>query len=259
MKRIMLKVAYDGTDYCGWQIQPRDKTIESELNKHLSSLLQEDIRVIGASRTDSGVHALSNIAVFDTNARMDAAKVAHALNQRLPSDIRIQESREVPLTFHPRHCNSKKTYEYRIYNAPFENPITRRYAYFVYVPLDLERMKKAASYLIGEHDFKSFCVAKAKVLSTVRTIYDIRIEKQGDYISIFVSGNGFLFNMVRIIVGTLVKVGRGAWEPEYIEEILASRDRQKAGPTAPANGLTLYSYEFEDDITNGNGFSADFG
>ena len=259
MKRIMLKVAYDGTDYCGWQIQPRDKTIESELNKHLSSLLQEDIRVIGASRTDSGVHALSNIAVFDTNARMDAAKVAHALNQRLPSDIRIQESREVPLTFHPRHCNSKKTYEYRIYNAPFENPITRRYAYFVYVPLDLDRMRRAASYLIGEHDFKSFCVAKAKVLSTVRTIYDIRIEKQGDYISIFVSGNGFLFNMVRIIVGSLVKVGRGAWEPEYIEEILASRDRQKAGPTAPANGLTLYSYEFEDDITNGNGFSADFG
>ena len=120
-------------------------------------------------------------------------------------------------------------------------------------------MRRAASYLIGEHDFKSFCVANAKVLSTVRTIYDIRIEKQGDYISIFVSGNGFLFNMVRIIVGTLVKVGRGAWEPEYIEEILASRDRQKAGPTAPANGLTLYSYEFEDDITNGNGFSADFG
>ena len=252
MKRVLLKVAYDGTDYCGWQIQPNDKTIESELNKHLSALMQEEITVIGAARTDSGVHALSNIAVFDTNAKMDASKVAHALNQRLPMDIRIQESREVPLTFHPRRCNSKKTYEYRIYNAPFENPITRRYAYFVYVPLDLERMKKAAGYLVGEHDFKSFCVAKAKVQSTIRTIYDIRIEKEGDYISIIVSGNGFLFNMVRIIVGTLIKVGRGAWEPEYVEEILAAKDRQKAGPTAPANGLTLYSYEFEDDIMEGN-------
>lgn len=248
MKRVMLKVAYDGTDYCGWQIQPNDKTIEGELNKHLSNLMQEEITVIGASRTDSGVHALSNIAVFDTNARMDAAKVAHALNQRLPGDIRIQESREVPLTFHPRHCNSKKTYEYRIYNAPFENPITRRYAYFVYVPLDVERMERAAGYLVGEHDFKSFCVAKAKVLSTVRTIYDIHIEKREDYIHIYVTGNGFLFNMVRIIVGTLVKVGRGAWEPEYVEEILAARDRQKAGPTAPANGLTLYSYEFQEEI-----------
>ena len=249
MKRVMLKVAYDGTDYCGWQIQPKDKTIESELNKHLSDLMQEEITVIGASRTDSGVHALSNIAVFDTNARMDASKVAHALNQRLPMDIRIQESKEVPLTFHPRRCNSKKTYEYQIYNAPFENPITRRYAYFVYVPLDIERMKKATSYLVGEHDFKSFCVAKAKVQSTVRTIYDIRIEKEGDYIHIFISGNGFLFNMVRIVVGTLVKVGRGVWEPEYVKEILAAKKRQAAGPTAPANGLTLYSYEFQEEIS----------
>jgi len=245
MKRVMLTVAYDGTDYCGWQIQPNGATIESELNKHLSNLLQEKITVIGASRTDSGVHALCNIAVFDTNARMDASKMAHALNQRLPMDIRIQDSREVASDFHPRHCNSKKTYEYKIYNAAFENPITRRYAYFVYVPLDIDRMKQAANYLIGEHDFKSFCVAKAKVLTTVRTIYDIQIQKAGDYITIRVSGNGFLFNMVRIIVGTLVKIGRGAWEPERMEEILAARDRQKAGPTAPANGLTLVSYEFE--------------
>lgn len=245
MKRVMLTVAYDGTDYCGWQIQPNGVTIESELNKHLSALLQEDIHVIGASRTDSGVHALCNIAVFDTNARMDAGKIAHALNQRLPMDIRIQDSKEVAEDFHPRRCESVKTYEYRIYNAQFENPITRRYAYFVYVPLDIERMQEAADVLIGEHDFKSFCVAKAKVLTTVRTIHDIKIEKQDDYITIRISGNGFLFNMVRIIVGTLVKIGRGAWEPSRMKEILEAKDRQAAGPTAPANGLTLLSYEFK--------------
>ena len=245
MKRVMLTVAYDGTDYCGWQIQPNGPTIEGELNKHLSKLLGEEISVIGASRTDSGVHALCNIAVFDTNARMDAGRMTYALNQRLPMDIRIQKSREVAPDFHPRHCNSKKTYEYRIYNAPFENPITRRYAYFVYFPLDIERMQRAAAYLVGEHDFKSFCVAKAQVATTVRTIYDIRIDKEGDYITIRISGNGFLFNMVRIIVGTLVRIGRGVWEPERMEEILEARDRQKAGPTAPANGLTLVAYEFE--------------
>ncbi|MBR1692371.1 MAG: tRNA pseudouridine(38-40) synthase TruA, partial [Lachnospiraceae bacterium] len=233
MKRVMLTVAYDGTDYCGWQIQPNGPTIEGELNKHLSKLLGEEISVIGASRTDSGVHALCNIAVFDTNARMDAGRMTYALNQRLPMDIRIQKSREVAPDFHPRHCNSKKTYEYRIYNAPFENPITRRYAYFVYFPLDIERMQRAAAYLVGEHDFKSFCVAKAQVATTVRTIYDIRIDKEGDYITIRISGNGFLFNMVRIIVGTLVRIGRGVWEPERMEEILEARDRQKAGPTAP--------------------------
>lgn len=246
MKRVMLTVAYDGTDYCGWQIQPNGITIESELNKHLSNLLSEEIHVIGASRTDSGVHALCNIAVFDTNARMDATKIAHALNQRLPMDIRIQNSKEVAPDFHPRRCLSIKTYEYRIYNAEFENPITRRYAYFVYVPLDINRMKKAADILVGEHDFKSFCVAKAKVASTVRTIHDIRIEKQNDYITIRISGSGFLFNMVRIIVGTLVKIGRGVWEPERMREILEARDRQAAGPTAPANGLTLVSYKFEE-------------
>ena len=144
MKRVMLKVAYDGTEYCGWQIHPNAVTIEGELNKHLSSLLREDITVIGASRTDSGVHALCNIAVFDTNARMDASKMALALNQRLPMDIRVQASCEVSPDFHPRHCNSKKTYEYRIYNADYENPLTRRYAYFVYVPLDIDRMARAA-------------------------------------------------------------------------------------------------------------------
>ena len=252
MRRIMLTVSYDGTNYCGWQIQPNGITIEEVLNKHLSNLFQNDIKVIGASRTDSGVHALSNIAVFDTDARMAADKVAFALNQRLPQDIRVVCSQEVAPDFHPRRCNSKKTYEYRIYNGKIENPITRLYAYFVYVPLDIDKMQKAAECLIGSHDFKSFCVPKTKVQSTVRTIYDIKVYKQENYISIEISGNGFLFNMVRIIVGTLIQVGRGAREVEEMEQILKACDRKAAGPTAPAHGLLLKSYEFETEINTKN-------
>ena len=252
MRRIMLTVSYDGTNYCGWQVQPNGITIEEVLNKHLSNLFQNDIRVIGASRTDSGVHALSNIAVFDTDARMAAEKVAFALNQRLPQDIRVVRSQEVAPDFHPRRCNSKKTYEYRIYNAKIENPITRLYAYFVYVPLDINKMQKAAECLIGSHDFKSFCVPNAKVQTTVRTIYDISIFKQENYISIEISGNGFLFNMVRIIVGTLIQVGRGVREVEEMEQILNACDRKTAGPTAPAHGLLLKSYEFESEFNTKN-------
>ena len=242
-KRIMLTVAYDGTDYCGWQVQKNGNTIEGELNRCLSELLKEDIRVIGGSRTDSGVHALGNIAVFDTKARMPAEKISYALNQRLPEDIRIQESREVSPDFHPRHCHSRKTYEYRIYNAEFPMPVKRLYSYFTYVPLDEKRMQEAASYFVGEHDFKSFCSAGAVVESTVRTIFDMQICREGKEIVIRVTGNGFLYNMVRIMAGTLIEAGRGNIEPCEIKRILEKKDRKAAGPTAPAEGLTLCRYE----------------
>ncbi|MBQ2936313.1 MAG: tRNA pseudouridine(38-40) synthase TruA [Lachnospiraceae bacterium] len=245
MKRVLLVVAYDGTAYNGWQLQPGTPTIEGELNKALSSLLGEEIRVIGASRTDSGVHALCNIAVFDTNARIPAEKISYALNQRLPEGIRIQKSLEVAEDFHPRHCNSKKTYEYRILNREFPLPTKRLYAHFTYVPLDVELMRMGAKYLVGEHDFKSFCATAAVVETTIRTITDIGVEKDGDEIVIRVSGTGFLYNMVRIIAGTLMEIGRGNYPPQKVQEILAAKDRQAAGPTAPANGLTLVKYEFE--------------
>lgn len=246
MKRIMLTVAYDGTAYNGWQVQPNGITIEGELNRALNELLGEDISVIGASRTDAGVHALCNMAVFDTDSRLSPEKIAPALNARLPEDIRVQRSVEVAPDFHPRHCNTRKTYEYRIYMGKYENPIGRQYAHFVYVPLDVEKMREAAEYLTGEHDFKSFCVAKAQVLTTVRTIYEAEVKKEGNYLIIRVSGNGFLFNMVRIIAGTLLEVGKGKLEPEQVKEILEAKDRQAAGPTAPARGLTLVSFEFCD-------------
>lgn len=247
MKRVMLTVAYDGTNYHGWQLQPNVVTIESVLNEALSTLLNEDIKVIGASRTDTGVHALGNIAVFDTKARIPAEKIAYALNQKLPEDVRIQSSKEVPMNFHPRHQNSKKTYEYKILNCAFPIPVYRLYSYFTYVPLDIGLMQRAAKYLKGEHDFKSFCSVNTVAETTVRTVYDISVEKSGDIISIKVTGSGFLYNMVRIIAGTLMEAGKGKLLPEKMPDILNALDRTKAGPTAPACGLTLLKYEYPEE------------
>lgn len=244
MKRVMLVVAYDGSDCYGWQLQPGRRTVESELNLALSELLKEEIQVTGASRTDSGVHALCNVAVFDTASRIPGEKFSYALNQRLPEDIRIQSSREVAPDFHPRHCDSRKTYEYRILNREFPLPTKRLYAYFTYTPLDVEKMKRAAEFLVGEHDFASFCSASSSAVSTVRRIYELTVEKEGDEIVIRVCGNGFLYNMVRIIAGTLMEAGSGRRQPEEMAEILAAKNRCAAGPTAPACGLTLVGYEF---------------
>ena len=243
-KRVRLIVAYDGTNYHGWQVQNNGITIESELNRCLTDLLGEKIEVIGASRTDSGVHALGNVAVFDTTARMPAEKISYALNQRLPEDIRIQKSEEVDSDWHPRHCDSRKTYEYRIYRGEFAMPVKRLYSYHTYRPLDVAMMRKAATYLVGEHDFKSFCQTGAQVESTVRTILSLEIEEQGSDLVIRVCGNGFLYNMVRIIAGTLMEVGQGKRSPESMQQVLDSLDRAAAGPTAPALGLTLMKYEY---------------
>lgn len=245
MKRVMLVVAYDGTDYHGWQLQPEVPTIEGELNKALKELLGEEIQVIGASRTDSGVHALCNVAVFDTDTKIPAEKLSYALNQRLPEDIRIQRSAEAAPDFHPRHCASRKTYEYRILNREFPLPTKRRYAHFTYVHLDEEKMQRGAKYLVGEHDFKSFCATASVAETTVRTLYDLTVRREGEEIMIRVCGSGFLYNMVRIIAGTLMEIGRGNMEPERMQKILEAKDRTAAGPTAPACGLTLVKYEQE--------------
>ncbi len=245
-KRVRLTVAYDGTNYHGWQVQKNGITIESELNRCLSDLLQEPIEVIGASRTDSGVHALGNIAVFDTVNRMPAEKISYALNQRLPEDIRIQKSEAVASDWHPRRCESRKTYEYRVYRGQFPMPVRRLYSLFTYRMLDVNRMREAAAYLEGEHDFKSFCQTGAQVESTVRTLYFVEIEEQGEELVIRVCGNGFLYNMVRIIAGTLLEIGEGKRDPMDIFTILEEKDRAAAGPTAPAHGLTLVKYEWYD-------------
>lgn len=271
----MLTVAFDGTNYSGWQIQPNKETIEGVLNRELSRLLNEEIKVVGASRTDSGVHAEGAVCVFDTESKIPGDKFSYAINQKLPEDIRIRNSKEVDITFHPRRVNSRKTYRYRIRHDEFPNPLDARYSYHVYTKLDIEAMRKACEFIKGKHDFKSFCSVHTDVDTTVRTVYDVHIDvtpdkkllqmsglmkssgESGDMrsggesaagrirpeiIDIYVTGNGFLYNMVRIIAGTLIEVGQGKTKPEEIPAIIEACDREKAGPTAPAKGLTLIGY-----------------
>ena len=247
MKRVKLIVAYDGTNYHGWQTQPNAVTIEEVLNHHLSELLKEEIKVIGASRTDAGVHALGNVAVFDTSARMPADKISYALNTRLPEDIRIQDSCGVPSDFHPRFQKTTKTYEYRILNRRFPDPTRRLNSFYYYYPLDVVKMQEASLYLVGEHDFKSFCCVRTDAESTVRTVCSLDVNKEEDEIHITISGNGFLYNMVRIIAGTLIQVGKGKYEPKYIRQMLEACDRTQAGQTAPPQGLTLMKIEYLDE------------
>ena len=275
MRRIMLTVAFDGTNYSGWQIQPNKETIEGVLNRELSRLLNEEIKVVGASRTDSGVHAEGAVCVFDTESKIPGDKFSYAINQTLPEDIRIRNSKEVDITFHPRRVNTRKTYRYRIRHDEFPNPLDARYSYHVYTKLDIEAMRKACEFIKGKHDFKSFCSVHTDVDTTVRTVYDVHIDVTPDkkllqmsglmksagesgamrsggesaagrirpeIIDIYVTGNGFLYNMVRIIAGTLIEVGQGKIKPEEIPAIIEACDREKAGPTAPAKGLTLIGY-----------------
>ena len=275
MRRIMLTVAFDGTNYSGWQIQPNKETIEGVLNRELSRLLNEEIKVVGASRTDSGVHAEGAVCVFDTESKIPGDKFSYAINQKLPEDIRIRNSKEVDITFHPRRVNSRKNYRYRIRHDEFPNPLDARYSYHVYTKLDIEAMRRACEFIKGKHDFKSFCSVHTDVDTTVRTVYDVHIDVTPDkkllqmsglmksagesgtmrsggesaagrirpeIIDIYVTGNGFLYNMVRIIAGTLIEVGQGKIKPEEIPAIIEACDREKAGPTAPAKGLTLIGY-----------------
>ena len=246
-KRVKMVVAYDGTNYCGWQKQPNGICIEEVLNRELSKLLNEPIEVIGASRTDSGVHARGNIAVFDTHARMPADKICIALNQRLPKDIVIQESCEVAPDYHPRKRNTRKTYEYRILNRRVPLPDQRLNSYFYYYALDVNKMREAAQYLVGEHDFKSFCSIRTQVEDTVRRIYSITIKKnEDDRIDIRISGNGFLYNMVRAMTGTVVYAAEGKIRPQDIGRILDSGNRTAAGPTVPPGGLYMTHLWYDD-------------
>lgn len=243
MKTIKMIVAYDGTNYAGWQIQPNALTIEEVLNRELSSLLNEDITVHGASRTDAGVHSLGNIAWFDTYARFDAERIAPALNTHLPADIRVLESCEVSNDYNPHNIKSKKTYEYRIDNRDVYLPTERLYSYSYHYDLDEKKMDEAIKCLVGEHDFTAFSSVKAQVKSRVRTIYEAGVRREGDSVIIRIAGDGFLYNMVRIIAGTLIEIGNGRKEVSDMIKILESKDRENAGPTAPPEGLVMLGYE----------------
>ena len=246
MKRVLMCVSYDGTAYSGWQVQDNAPTIEGELNKALTDLTGTPTEVIGASRTDAGVHSLASMCVFDTEMQMPADKYSFALNTRLPEDIRVVWSREVPEDFHPRHCNTEKTYEYHIYNAEFMPPTRRLYALHERRPLNVSLMNEGARYLVGEHDFKSFCSVNTTAETTVRTITALKVVKEGDEVIISVTGTGFLYNQVRIIAGTLMWVGLGIRTPEDVKTMLEACNRETSGPTAPAHGLLLKEFVFLD-------------
>ena len=239
MKRILLTISYDGTNYSGWQKQKNAVTVQGEFDKACSTLFKTDVESIGASRTDAGVHALGQRAVIDVDTSIPAEKIPLALNPLLPDDIVVTHAEEVDADFNPRFKALKKTYEYSIYNAPFRNPIYRNYSEYVRYELDLDSMRTACEAFVGEHDFRAFCASGNSSKTTVRTIYSLDIEKDGDFIKIRVTGNGFLYNMVRIIAGTLIYVGEGRIAPDDLPEIIASGDRRKAGKTAGPSGLVL--------------------
>ena len=247
MKRVKLVVAYEGTNYCGWQIQPKAITVEKVLNDALSQLTGENIKIIGASRTDAGVHAYGNVAVFDTESTIPGDRFSYAVNRLLPDDVVVQNSCEVKCDFHPRYCDTIKTYEYKILNTTFWIPQMRNFVWHWPHKLNVEDMQYAANALVGEHDFKSFCSVKTEAKSTVRTIYSVEVMREkpeSDIIIVRIRGNGFLYNMVRIIAGTLGQVGAGQVSKERVQAILESCDRQAAGLTAPPQGLTLVEIKY---------------
>lgn len=239
MKRIMLTIAYDGTAYFGWQKQEGMPTVEQRVMDAIGKLTGESVELIGASRTDAGVHALGNVAVFDTNATIPGERYTPALNSFLPEDIRVMASKETEAEFHPRFDAHSKRYEYHIITGPVANPLETRYAHYVREKLDVEAMKRMAEDFVGEHDFTSFCAAGAQVKSKVRTVNLAEVTEQNGHIVIAVEGDGFLYNMIRIFAGTLLAAGLHRIDAGSMPDILSAKDRSFAGPTAPACGLRL--------------------
>ena len=239
MANYRMTIQYDGTRYSGWQSQhATDATIQGKLETVLTRMTGQQVGFIGSGRTDAGVHAIGQVANLD------------GLNRYLPEDIAVSSLTEVDERFHSRYQAVCKTYRYRIHTGAVPDVFARRYVYDYRIPLDVERMREAAGLLLGEHDFKSFCGNTRMKKSTVRTLYEIRVEEHESEIDLFFTGNGFLQNMVRILTGTLIEVGDGRREPGSMTDVLARRDRQAAGYTAPALGLALLSVEYEGDGQN---------
>ena len=245
MKHYKMIVQYDGTRYKGWQGQnSTDMTIQGKLEAVLGRMAGHPVEITGSGRTDAGVHARGQVADFWMEEHFEKEAILEYLNSYLPEDIAVISMEEAADRFHSRYAATAKTYRYQIHTGTIPDVFARRYEYHYTEPLDIDRMKQAAGYLVGTHDFKAFCGNKRMKKSTVRTIYDISIRKEGADIRIDYRGNGFLQNMVRILTGTLIEVGDGRRKPEEINDILASLDRENAGYTAPACGLMLLEVEY---------------
>ena len=245
MRTIKLTIEYEGTNYQGWQIQPSGQTIQGVIQDRLKRLTGESSQLIGSGRTDAGVHALGQVAHFKTESRMDANTFQRALNSLLPEDIVIRRAEEVEVEFHARRSVRSKVYKYRILNRTTPPAIGRQYIWYVPQKLDLDEMKKATCSLVGEHDFSAFRSVGSSIRSSVRNILRADWKRgKGGLLRFEIEATGFLKQMVRAIVGTLVEVGRGKIDAEGFREILESRDRRKAGPTAPARGLFLKEVKY---------------
>lgn len=254
VRNIALVIGYDGTGYQGFQTQPDGNTIQDHLQEAIRAMTGETVKLHGSGRTDAGVHARAQVGHFHTESAIPVERWALALNTRLPKDIVVYDAKEMPLDFHSRRSAKRKTYRYVIQNSRFPDLQHIRSYYHYYRYLDVEAMRDALVYLEGEHDFTSFCTVRCEKDSRVRTIYEANLyvnrdplpgDDQACSIHFEFTGNGFLYNMVRIMVGTLIQIGQGKRRPADMQSILAARDRSQAGPTAVPHGLTLWSVEYE--------------
>ncbi|MEA5013503.1 MAG: tRNA pseudouridine(38-40) synthase TruA [Candidatus Limiplasma sp.] len=244
-RRILLTLSYDGAAYGGWQIQRNAVSVQQRLEEALHQITGESIRVTGASRTDAGVHALGQRAHFDTASRIPPEKYPFALNTRLPRDIRVLEGQEAHSGFHARFDAKSKLYTYRIYNAPHASALQRDLCAHVPQPLDAQAMARSLPSLLGTHDFAAFQAAGGTAKTTTRTLYEAALAQDGPWLTLTVSGNAFLYNMVRIIAGTLIQIGQGKLPPTAFEEALKTKSRLSLGVTAPASGLELTRISYE--------------
>lgn len=245
MRNIKLVISYDGSKYKGFQrLKDNDNTIQGKIENVLSKMTDEKIEIIASGRTDMGVHAINQVANFKTNSSFSVEKIKKYLYEYLPEDIFVKEVIEVNERFHSRYNAVKKVYLYKINNKEY-NPFMRKYELFIAKKLDIYEMKKASEILIGTHDFTSFASSKSKKKSHIRTINSIKIDESSGNINIFIEADGFLYNMVRIIVGCLIDVGLGKIDYNYLVEILENKDRKKASDTAPSKGLYLYNVYYE--------------
>lgn len=239
MRNIKLKLEYDGTDFCGWQIQPTERTVQQTLERAIKKLTAEKVEIIGSSRTDSGVHAKGYVCNFKTNSKIPAERFKDAINTKLPDDVVVLHSEEAKEDFHARYMTTGKTYCYTILNRRERIGMGRNYSYHHKVKLDVKLMQEACKHFLGKHDFEGFKSQGGSVKTSVRIVSDLHIEVDGELIRMYITANGFLYNMVRIIAGTLIRVGEGKIKPDEIPEIILSKDRLRAGKCAPARGLCL--------------------
>ncbi len=244
MKNIKLILEYDGTGFAGWQFQPDQRTLQGELEAAVKKISGEDLRVTASGRTDAGVHALGQVVNFKTAAEMDAKAWLGALNHFLPVEMRALEASEEPEEFSARYSAKGKQYGYIVLNRYIPSPLKRNYSWHVPMPLDIEAMKEGAAHLLGEHDFTSFRAVHCDAVNPVRTLRLLEIQLDGNRVFFSLEASGFLRHMVRTVVGTLVEVGKGRFAPADVKEMLEARDRTKAGPTAPGQGLYLVNVEY---------------